>query len=158
MKKQQLWSWRSQRDAIKDRATKTISVKVLRLQRKWADWMNVKCNALSAGQRKIYFLLFFAVMGSFSALSLISAFREDSRQVVKSVVLERRSGIPKLQSPNKDDELSDAQLGLKIKEFDRYLDSLGQSASGREQTKKFLDSHPGLMDSVRRIKEMYKIK
>lgn len=141
---------------IRDKLLLKVCTIILVSQRKWATWMGLRFNTLPRLYRYICMGMFFLVMITASAFSIIRAFRPDytkpNLRHTPMIV------SPSFERPNRSDLRDTVWISGQVRSFERYMDSLALTANGRQEKARFLKAHPGLTDSVKRIKELLKLK
>lgn len=125
-----------------------------RNQRKAATYLNDKVSVFSARQLKIGLILFFLVFGS-SAVYIIwrSVYQPVKTIVVKPIEQPGHAILPKENLPE-EAMLGNAEVQC-IMNFQRYLDSLQQSPTGRIIYDSIARQRPGLLDSLAFIQQFF---
>ena len=143
---------------VKEKAAKGIAQFLLKTQSKFADIMNNLTKHIPSKKMKII-LIAFCLLGSGFSLYLVGeallkpekeqpAFKIDPVSVPKHY---DRSGDEQLRS----DEYVDKETYQQIESFAQYMDSLQRTVTGIKTRDSILQARPGLMDSIRMLKEIY---
>ena len=136
-----------------------IVTRCMRVQGKWAAFMQRKTNHLSFQARKICLLLFCLLSIGCSLYLIIGSVTGTSNKilVVASIhvpVHATQSGETNTRSPL----LMTKTEVERIERFRRHMDSLGESAPGRNHRDSLLALRPGLMDIILMIETLYQLQ
>lgn len=122
---------------------------------RWAGWMEKKTASLS--RRQLYLLLFLFVtsMGACCLFRLYWGMNGNHTIVITSgrihaVITEGR--------PVKANTNLLSREYQKIQDFNKYMDSLANTAAGRKVRDSILDARPGLLDSIVSLEAYYRYK
>jgi hypothetical protein len=143
---------------VKDKAAKGIAQFLLTIQSKFADMMSAGTKRISSKRLKIFLVAFCLFSGGFSIYLVTEAIlKPDEKQPAFKI---DQMNVPKYYDRNGDDyfqadEFVDKETYQRIESFEKYMDSLQQSVSGRKTRDSILLVRPGLMDSVKMLKEIY---
>lgn len=143
---------------IKDQAAQGIARILLSVQTKFSDFMNTITKHISTGTMKILLVVFCLLGGAFSLYIIAEAIlKSDNRQSPLKI---DQVDVPKHYHKAGDEELMsdqfvDEETFQKIESFENYMDSLPQTETGKKIHDSILINRPGLMDSVRMLREIY---
>jgi hypothetical protein len=129
------------------------------LLRKLSSYLGHKLNQLS-GKGKIFLLLMFFACGfGFSLRTLVQSIWGEERTTQlrvpeipagEKVLLQRQNEPLNLSTSDNDYQM--------IIKFRRSLDSLKQSPEGGKEYQRFLNVHPGLLDSINHVLHYYELQ
>jgi len=143
---------------VKEKAAKSIAGFLLKTQSKFADIMNSQTKNIPSKKMKVFLIAFCLFGGGFSLyLTLEAILKSDYEQPalkVDPVSVPRhydRIGDEELRS----DQYIDNETYQQIQAFEQYMDSLQRTAAGIRTRDSILQARPGLMDSIRMLKEIY---
>jgi hypothetical protein len=142
-----------------DKVAVGIVTKCLRVQGKWADYMQRRANRLSPRAKKYSLVLFCALSVSCSLYLIIEGFKGYSTKDLGVAPIH----VP-VHTTETGDEATRSPLLITKKEFERIerfrhnVDSLGKSATGTKVRDSMLSLRPGLMDSIRVIEKLYQLQ
>ena len=143
---------------LKDKAARGIAKFLLRMQTKFSEFMNANTKNIPVKGLKIFLIAFCLFGGGFSIYLIAEAiFKEDRQQPLIKI---DKVNVPKYYDQSGSDELQteqyvDEETFRGIQSFERYMDNLKQTESGRKLHDSILIIRPGLMDSIRVLKEIY---
>lgn len=127
----------------------------LRLQTRWAKWMEKRTGSFSRGNWTLLLILFVMLTGGYDAYLLVSSFTAKAGKAFT---------ITPIRKPRHLNETGDAKADAvpvseteyrRIHNFRMYMDSLARSPSGKAAYDSITYRRPGLMDSVRYIDNYY---
>lgn len=127
----------------------------LRLQSRWAKWMEKRTESFTRGNWTLLLVLFVLLTGGYSTYLLVSSFTANERKAFL---------ITPIVKPGHLTETGDAKVEAlpvpeteyrRIHNFRMYMDSLARSPSGKAAFDSITYRRPGLMDSVRYIDNHY---
>ncbi|MBE9598646.1 hypothetical protein [Pedobacter sp. MC2016-24] len=122
------------------------------IQRRWAAWMAAKSEGLSLRTQWVA-LTVFCILTAASCIYLIRSALQP--KPISMVSVDRiKMPVQSAQVPHKRPIIS-AQEYEKLKTYRLYMDSLARSPTGRPQYDQFRKQHPGLLDSIRTIEQLY---
>lgn len=128
---------------------------IYRVQIGWATYMGKSFNRLSQKGKKWALLLFCLVAASLCTFS-IAYHSEDLSSHPK---IDTRLILPKAMPPQQESKLSlPASSTGRIRQFKKYLDSLGTDATGARSRDSLLRHRPGLLDSIRQVEQYYDLQ
>jgi len=142
---------------LRDKAARVIAKFLLRMQTKFSEFMNANAKNIPLKRLKIFLAAFCLFGGGFSIYLIAEAiFKKDKQPLIKI----DKVNVPKYYDQRGSDELQtgqyvDEETFKGIQSFERYMDSLKQSESGRTLHDSILIARPGLMDSIRMLKEIH---
>jgi hypothetical protein len=151
--------WKAKHSEAMDKASNAIGGWLIKVQSGWAKWMQVHYGKLTPGYQKLVFALFFTITVSLSITQVvrsISGTVSTDHKPLRNASLKTK--IPMLQKPMHSGIPVDKAVMKEVNDFESYLDSLSQTSSGRLKKQQYLDAHPGILDSIRELKELYGIK
>lgn len=143
---------------VKEKAAKGIAQFLLKTQSKFADIMNNQAKHIPSKRMKAI-LIAFCLLGGGYSLYLVGeailksdkeqpAFKIDPVNVPKHY---DRSG----DEGSRSDQYVDKETYEQIESFEQYMDSLQRTATGIKARDSIFQTRPGLMDSIRMLKEIY---
>jgi hypothetical protein len=146
----------SNENLSKDKVALKIAKLLLKIQDKFSAFMSTCTKNIPAKNLKAL-LAVFCLLGAGSSIYFITEaiFKNDKQQPALK--------IEKVNVPNyfeQDDNLQieqsdDPGTYEAIQRFERYMDSLQQTMPGRELHDSILITRPGLMDSIKMVKEIF---
>lgn len=139
-----------------NRIAKNIVFKCIRLQQRWAVFMQRHTERLSAKWKIITLSLFCLCAGGFSLLLIARSLMSDHTATFrvtqgKSWQHIGKSGEEKTNAT----AIVTKKEYEKIQRFRKYMDSLAISPSGKKSYDSILINRPGLMDSIILIENIY---
>lgn len=141
-------------NAVQDRIVQSIVAKCLQLQQRWADDMQRRSERLSTGGKRIAFTLFCLAAGSLS-IYLIAASLAGSSPAAFSVSGIKTPRHIRVGEPARPAVIITKQEYERIAGYHRYIDSLARSPTGKSIYDSLLSRHPGLLDSLHFIENIY---
>jgi len=128
----------------------------LRMQTRWAKWMEKRTESFSRGNWTLLLILFVLLTGGYSTYLLVSSFTAKAGKAFTITPI-RKPGHLTETGDAKADALPVAETEYRrIHNFRMYMDSLARSPSGKATYDSITYRRPGLMDSVRYIDNYYK--
>ncbi|MNK11807.1 hypothetical protein D3C87_298560 [compost metagenome] len=122
------------------------------IQRRWSAWMAAKSEGLSLRTQWVA-LTIFCILTAASCIYLI---RSALQPKPISMVSVDRIKIPEHTAPvHLKRPIISTEEYEKLKIYRLYMDSLARSPTGKPQYDQFLKQHPGLLDSIRTIEQLY---
>lgn len=149
---------KSSEEPIKEKAAKGIARFLLKLQTKFADTMNTTTKNISPKSMKLILVTFCFLGGGYSIYLIADAvLKPDAKQPEFKI---EQMNVPKYYDKNGDDYLQteqyvDEETYQRMETFELYMDSLQKTTDGRRIHDSILIARPGLMDSVKKLKEIY---
>lgn len=146
-------------NGLTDKVATGIVTRCIRLQEKWANYMQQKTNRLSPKRKKYSLVLFCALSVGCSMYLIIGSFAGSASKDFNVASIH----VP-VHSTQTGEETTRSFLLITRKEFERieqfrqYVDSLGGSAAGMKVRDSLLSLRPGLMDSIRVIENLYQLQ
>ncbi|MFT3981207.1 MAG: hypothetical protein QM687_12100 [Ferruginibacter sp.] len=143
---------------LKEKAAKGIARFLLSIQSKFADVMNAGTKHIPLKKMKMLLVAFCLFSGGFSIYLVANAIlKPDEKQPAFKV---DQMNVPKYYDRNGDEYLQlDQYVGKetfqRIESFEQYMDSLRLSEPGRKIHDSILIARPGLLDSIKMLKEIY---
>jgi hypothetical protein len=127
----------------------------LRLQSRWAKWMEKRTESFSRGNWTLLLILFVLFTGGYSTYLLVSGFTARAGKAFTITPI-RKPGHLTETGDAKADALPVSETEYRrIHNFRMYMDSLARSPSGKATYDSITFRRPGLMDSVRYIDNYY---
>lgn len=126
-------------------------------QRRIADQLQERSERLSAGTKKKLLALFMAIFCSISGWITWRALEiQPGTPLMTAQPAMAMPSVPEKNDPtvSKDGKVSVREY-LMVAQFHRYLDSLAQSADGRQIRENLLRGRPGLLDSLLLVEKLY---
>ncbi len=138
-----------------DRIANSIVITCIRLQQRWAAFMQSYAERFSTKWKAIILSVFCLCTGGFSfflvARSLIS-----NNQITFDVIQFKPPHLLKAGDElNKPLAIINREEYKKIEHFKKYMDSLAVSPSGNKLYNNILISRPGLIDSIILLENIY---
>lgn len=122
--------------------------KIITVQKRCARWLQLKTGRLSPASQKVMLFAFFTVSALLSSHFLI-------RPTGKSSVEVGRVTLPaNPEAPANPAFLTGVEYN-RLKSFRQHMDSLARSPDGSHQYRDFNKAHPGLLDSIRTLEQLY---
>ena len=133
--------------------------KCLKIQSKWAAYMQRKSEQLSSHGKKYLLVLFCFLAGGASIYTIADNLSSSKKKAFTIPALSIPVHIGKAGEERKYPTIiiTKAQID-KIRRFQRYMDSLDQSTDGKRLRDSILLFRPGLMDSLRFIENLYQLQ
>lgn len=143
-------------NTAQDRIAKNVVGKLLRLQQRWAAFMERYTERLSVKWKLIVLFFFCLCSGGLSILFIARSLMNNqatSFHVTQGKMPQHigKSGDEK----NKAVTIVTKEEYNKIQHFRKYMDSLARSPSGKKLYDIILTDRPGLMDSIILIENIY---
>lgn len=142
----------------KEKVAKRIASFLLKTQSKFAAVMNNQTKNIPSKKMKILLIVFCLLGGGFSLfLTLEAVLKPDREQPAFKI---EPVSVPKHYDQSDDEELRsdqyiDNETYQQIQAFEQYMDSLQRTPTGVQTRDSILQARPGLMDSIRMLKEIY---
>ncbi|MFT3678666.1 MAG: hypothetical protein QM791_00250 [Ferruginibacter sp.] len=143
---------------LKEKAAKGIARFLLSIQSKFADAMNAGTKHIPSKKMKMLLVAFCLFSGGFSIYLVANAIlKPDEKQPAFKV---DQMNVPKYYDRSGDeyfqaDQYVDKETYQSIGSFEQYMDSLQRSETGKKIHDSILIARPGLMDSIKMLKEIY---
>jgi hypothetical protein len=139
----------------KDRVARKIASFILKLQTRFANFMNSKTRNVSAPRMKILLIAFCLVSGSYSIYLTVHAFSKKNKATVTIDRIARPKHIDNdVENIGSSMQVTESDF-KKIQAFKKYMDSLRFSTSGKRTYDSILVFRPGLMDSITFLEKIY---
>lgn len=122
---------------------------------RWAGWMEEKTASLS--RRQLYLLLFLFI-ASTGACCLFQLYRGMTGSHTIVITSGRIHAVITEGRPVKTNTNLLSRDYQKIQDFNKYMDSLANTAAGRKVRDSILDARPGLLDSIVSLEAYYRYK
>jgi|GEM_PF-1540533 len=141
---------------VKENLARQISGKILACQRAWAEWMNKGFATLPMRSKKLALVVFVLGFVAVGVRGLAVLFNQEK---VRSHSLTKvdRTGQVTMMVEEQPPKISDKEF-LKLQRIKVYLDSLSRSRDGQQLWDSLRQQHPGLMDSIAAVEELYRIQ
>lgn len=128
-------------------------LRIIDKQRQCADWLQFQSQKLSPFCKRTVFLSFLLVS---SCLSTYLVFRSSDQE--KSLLKVSRITLPASPEHLNNNEFLSIEEYHRLSSFRSYMDSLARSPTGSDQYLLFSKQHPGLLDSIRTLEQLYDLQ
>ena len=122
------------------------------IKMRWAGWMRRKSDRLSLKGKWFALLLFCLTAIGLNAWLVLRSLKPQTGVMV--AVSRIRPPKQVTAQMNFKGMISDQEI-KHIQHIQKYLDSLAHTASGEAQYRRLMEQHPGLLDSLRQIEQLY---
>jgi hypothetical protein len=140
---------------VQDQIARNIVETCLRIQTRWAVWMQRKINPLPVKIKFILLLLFIVLAGGYSLYCLTEGLSTKGEPTFSiSPFKQPRYGEPQKKAIPEAAFISREEY-QRIHGFRLYIDSLARSPSGKRLFDSIITAHPGLLDSILFIEHIY---
>ncbi|SFW89859.1 hypothetical protein [Chitinophaga sancti] len=140
---------------VKDRAVTKIAGFILLSQREWANWMNNKTSKMPLQRVRLIAIAMGLLLAAVSVHALYQGIT--GKHSITGTRLNAMS-TPVVIMPRETLTSSDSALRRQISDIDEFLDTLKKTVSGRRHLAKIVQSHPGILDSLKAMKNLYGLK
>lgn len=137
----------------KDQLAAVLAGWLEQLQSRWAAWMNRWFNRLGYKKKLACYYAMLAIGIGASIYSLMEVGHKRNGPKMKPQMI--RSPAVEIDKPGP--RLSDRELS-DIQRFFWLMDSLSKNPTGAKSRDSILKLHPGLQDSILRVRELYNLK
>lgn len=127
----------------------------IRLQTRWAKWMEKRTESFSKGNWTVLLVLFVLLSGGYSTYMLLSSFITKERKAFSITPISKPGHLTETGDVKAQALLIPETEYRRIHNFRIYMDSLARSPSGKATYDSITYRRPGLMDSVRTIDNYY---
>lgn len=146
-------------NAFADKVAAGIVTKCIRVQSKWADYMQRKTEGLSHKAKKWCLTLFCLLSVGCSLYLIIESFTGTSKRSLGVAPI----NVPVHSTQTGEEATRSFHLITKkefekIERFRHHVDSLSRSTTGMKIRDSILSLRPGLMDSIRVIENLYQLQ
>ncbi|MEO7983262.1 MAG: hypothetical protein ABI688_04190 [Bacteroidota bacterium] len=142
-----------------DRVAKNIVERCIRLQERWATYMQKQTERLSGNGKIIVLSLFCLVAGSLSIyLMAVSLMRYPAVSIKISHIKAPLYSARSFDHDTKSSIIITREEYQRIEYFRHYMDSLATSSYGKLIYDSILKQRPGLLDSVAFIENIYQLQ
>lgn len=143
---------------VQERIAKSIVHRIIFWQTKWAEWMQVKTECLSVKGKIMGLLLFCFVACAYSIY--LAATSSSGKQVLPVTLnsIKQPNYIQQSGENTRAAAIVNQEEYKKIKRFRQYMDSLAPSPSGKILHDNILIQHPGILDSIMLLENMYQLE
>ncbi len=144
---------------VQERIAKSIVHRIIFWQTKWAEWMQVKTECLSVKGKIMGLLLFCFIACAYSIY--LAATGSSGKQVLPVTLnsIKRSNYIQQFGAENtRAAAIVNQEEYKKVKRFRQYMDSLAPSPSGKIFHDNILIQHPGILDSIMLLENMYQLE
>lgn len=143
-------------NTAQDRIAKNVVGKLLRLQQRWATFMERHTERLSVKWKLIVLFFFCLCSGGLSILFIARSLMNNHATSFHVTQVK----IPQHIGKSGDEKTKAVTVVTKeeydkIQHFRKYMDSLARSPSGKKLYDNILTARPGLMDSIILIENIY---
>ena len=143
-------------NTVQDRIAKNIVGKLLRLQQRWAAFMQRHTERLSVKWKVIILFLFCLYSVWLSILFIADSLSNNAAVSIHVIQVKTPQHIGKSgDEKNRAITIVSEGENEKIRDFQNYMDSLARSPSGKKIYDDILIDRPGLMDSIILIENIY---
>ena len=143
-------------NSAQDRMAKHIVAWCIRLQERWATFMQKQTERLSGNGKLIVLSLFCLVAGSLSIYLIATSLMGYPAVSIKiSSIKAPLYSARSVDHDTKSSIIITREEYQRIEHFRHYMDSLATSSSGKPIYDSILKQRPGLMDSVAFIENIY---
>lgn len=128
----------------------------LRLQHKFAHWMERKTAHLSRKSWIVILICFTVLTSGYSIHLMIGSFSDTviNVEAIITVVKSTNGRQSSVEKDKKNVSISTAEF-KKINHFRRYIESLGHSPTGKKIQDSIMRYRPGLLDSITIVEKYY---
>ncbi len=123
-----------------------------RIQNKWVSFMKHQEGKCSLRQKKIALILFCMVFAGGSVAILVDTFVREQSTINQELSTPVAIPLPPL-SPGENFVPLTGNDTINLLKLRGQLDSLALTEDGKQQLKKFNDTHPGLLDRLKEFKK-----
>lgn len=143
---------------VQERIAKSIVHRIIFWQTKWAEWMQVKTECLSVKGKIMGLLLFCFIACAYSIY--LAATSSSGKQVLPVTLnsIKQPNYIQQSGENTRAAAIVNQEEYKKIKRFRQYMDSLAPSPSGKILHDNILIQHPGILDSIMLLENMYQLE
>lgn len=136
----------------KERAITKIAGFILLSQKKWANWMNTKTSKMPLQRVRLIAIAMGLLLAAVSVHALYQGITGEH-----SITATRLNAMSTavVIMPRETLASSDSALRRQISEIDEFLDKLQKTDSGRRHLAQIMQSHPGILDSLKAMKNLY---
>ncbi len=133
-----------------DKLARIIATAIVKMQSKWATWMQRQSERLSRKNKKRVLIFCCMVTAGYSAFVIISGVRGSHKMDIRISAIKKPVGIHDMPALK-----TDTAVLKKIHLFRRYLDSLAEDPGGSKVFDSIRNTRPGLIDSLDYVERMY---
>jgi hypothetical protein len=143
-------------DQIHDRVLSQMVNACLRLQTRWARWMDRRTEHLSRRTLLLLLLAFIALAGGYSIHLIGQSFSGNQASVFSVTPIIKLGHVLQTGDAASQPEMIISKTDYqRIIRFRGYMDSLTRSPAGKAVYDSIVLSRPGLPDSIRLIEKIY---
>lgn len=144
---------------IKDKVANRVVKAVLNVQRRWTMIMNNWMEKQSYKGKKRSVFAFIIFSGGLSIYTLIAPFVFHTSPAIRISRIKTSEFMTATgdETTRKNVRISEQEY-QRARSFHRYLDSLSALQSGKLKVDSILKAHPGLLDSTRRLVQLYNLQ
>jgi hypothetical protein len=122
---------------------------ILRLQTRWAAFMDRATSNWTTTQKKLALILFLLLLGANSGIALYQVFQPTAKN--RKMIMDGKMKVPRLDHTSMASDGSRQKAYYQLMQYRSYLDSLRSDSSGLHLYKKLRAERPGLIDSIEAI-------
>ena len=122
------------------------------LKIRWAGWMRRQSDRLSTRGKWLALTLLCVLATGINVLLVV---RSLNPKAAGMLTLSRIRSPRQLNSGSGPKSVLSDQEIKRIQSAEKYLDSLAHSTTGRQQYQRLLQEHPGILDSIQKIEQLY---
>lgn len=128
-------------------------LKIIERQKAYAGWLQMRSEALSPLLKRVLLGLFLLASTCLSTCLLSRPLGQTGKLVkINRITLPASPGQPAQQG-----FLTEQEYG-RLKSFRSHMDSLARSPTGSGTYQRFDKGHPGLLDSIRTLEQLYDLQ
>ncbi len=127
----------------------------LRLQTRWAKWMEKRTESFSRRNWTLLLILFVMLTGGYSTYLLVSSFTAKAGKAFTITPIRKPGHLTETGDAKADAVPVSETEYRRIHNFRMYMDSLARSPSGKATYDSITYRRPGLMDSLLYIDNYY---
>lgn len=146
----------AQENTAQDKLAQNFVIVCLRLQSKWAGWMQGKSERLSGKTKLILLLVFIGLVGGYSLYLIAENFLYKGTSTFYISPIKKPEHVQQSGDVVMPHEafISEEEY-QRINGFKLYMDSMARSPSGKNLFDSIATARPGLMDSILIIEKIY---
>lgn len=136
-----------------------IVSKILRLQRRWAGYMQRWSETFSTRSKRVILVLFCLCTGGYSAYIAVSSIGGKSKSYFSVTPIRTPINITRTGDENtKSSKLISQRDYDNILLFQKYMDSLSHTRKGRKIADSIMMARPGLADTIHQLEQLYQLQ
>ena len=145
--------------SARDKVANRVVSGIIKVQTAFARFMDKKINPLSLKRKKRCLCLFITFFSAYCLYLVVSPFTVTKKnRTVKIQTIQFPKYSDKAgEAENREGWISGSEYN-RIHSFRLYMDSLAKDESGKKIYDSILSQHPGLMDSITLLEELYQFQ